>query len=174
MKQRIVFIIAFALILTNLDAQEVAKESHWSNTVETRFGSNIKDMHHLGFVEMTASPGYKFNNRFSLRLPVELSVGMFNPSSTKNYDVLGTLGLNLAYNIVKNKNYRLEMNLSSGSTYFKSDWSYLYGDATLRFGFAGLGLVNSYMGLGVKYYHPYQSTMSDIVALCFTFGVWMF
>lgn len=172
--KRIVLLIVFAFIFTNINAQEAATYNHWSNTVETRCGSDIEDIHHLSFMEMTASPGYKFNDRFSLRLPVEMSVGMFNRSTTKNYDVLGTLGLDVAYNVVKSEKYRLEFNLSSGSTYFKSDWSYLYGDTTLRFGFSGLGLVNPYFGIGIRYYHPYQTTMSDITAYCLTFGVWMF
>lgn len=172
---RAILIIAFFSLFYSVRVSAQEKEiNRWSNTVEFSFIRNFNDFKHLSFFEVTASPGFKFNDRFSLRVPVEVSLGLFNQSTTKNYDILGTLGLTGACNIIKSDKFRFEFNLSAGSTYFKSDWSYLYGNATFRFGFSSLGPINPYIGIGVKYYHPYHQVKADIVSLPITFGIWMF
>ena len=94
----------------------------------------------------------------------------------RTYTLTGTLGLNLGYDLLGSERYFLELNASGGSTYIKAYANYAYADISLKFG-ANIGRAVPYIGLGLRYYHPYSNPdviLTRTLALTATFGILLF
>lgn len=153
------------------------KKVQYAVISETRFVRGIVGTTDYEALEWTIAPGCTFFDRLSLRVPVELDVAMFpSVEPQRTYTLTGTLGLNLGYDLLGSERYFLELNASGGSTYIKAYANYAYADLSLKFG-ANIGRAVPYIGLGLRYYHPYSNPdviMTRTLALTATFGILLF
>ena len=163
---------------TVLQAQTVQEsKARYTVMMETRVAGGLTGNGDYEALEWTVAPGCTFFDRLSLRVPVELDVAMFpNAEPQRTYCMTGTLGLNVGYDLLGSERYLLELNASGGSTYIKTSANYAYADLSLKFG-AGIGRAVPYLGLGLRYYHPYSNPdviLTRTLALTATFGVLLF
>lgn len=110
----------------------------------------------FGLYGFAISPGYRFNQNWSLFVPITADLILVNRQSTQNYVEQGTLGLGASYTIPMKDHTAIEVVLSGGSTYIKSDINYFKAKAAVNLGFHGLGC-SPYVGIGCSYLTQYNT-----------------
>ena len=173
-----ILLTAFIVILSlPLFAQENKNVANAQFTVltEVRSVSNFISDAQMESYDWTVSPGCTFANGLSLRIPLDMAIMTFpNAEPVKTYEAVGTIGLNVGYDFLPNKDkYCLELNASGGSTYIKSMANYAYADLSLKFG-VDVGKAIPFLSVGARYYIPYSGILEENVYFHFGFGVWMF
>jgi hypothetical protein len=105
--------------------------------------------------DFAVSFGYDFSKRFTAKIPLTLSTGLFknDKSGVKSYETTGTIGVGAGYNIVVKPSYKLQLSGEIGNTLSGDDdkWNFFYYDAGCKF-YLGktTDRVNAIAGLGVK------------------------
>lgn len=118
--------------------------------------------------------GYRFNEHVALFVPITMDVNMMNMTTTRNYNETGMLGLGTSYTFHLGRVSFLEPVLTCGSTFYKSDLSYLTPKLEVRWG-AKLNRFGFFIGLGVQYLHPYGSrTVPDMTMMYAKVGMRLF
>jgi hypothetical protein len=123
-------------------------------------------------VEMQIVNGYNFSKRFTLKLPFESAVNLFDyADGRKDHYFNATLGLGASYNVVHNSEWgSIELALTGGSALGESDLYYLYYDAGMRWNMFNSRSAKMYIGFGVRYYDTRKAGHTDYVKLYAAMG----
>lgn len=133
----------------------------------------IKGKPDFGIYAFTVSPGYRFNDNWSVYVPISMDVVLMNRQSIKNFVENGTLGLGGSYSLTMKKHTAIEFALSGSSTYTRSDLNYFKARAAVNFGFHGIGGA-PYVGVGCSYLCTYNRTGNSKVCFEATIGFTIF
>lgn len=124
--------------------------------------------------DIIASFGYDLSPKFTLRLPLALSLGLFeNGKNNTSYKTNGTIGLGAGYNFIVRNNYRWQLSAEAGNT-LKSksdDWKFFYYDVSGKFYIGELGKrTNAFVGIGIRQYISEIKNSPDYVVPYLTLG----
>lgn len=166
MKRILTILAALLLAAVCMLAQEKNNEvkSHFNFTAEINMSASeySKAGTNFGIFGFTANPGYRFNDNWTLYVPISSDIVLMNRLSTRNYVEQATIGLGGKYQLNMKDHMALGFSLSGGSTYLKSDLNYFKAKAAVILGFHGIGSA-PYVSVGCTYMNPYQSMMKDRV-----------
>ena len=156
-----VCLVAFALICTICGAQaqeSKSDKSHYmSFTALTRAGSAITTQgNRFSMIDVEASFGYHFNDRWSLHIPLAASTGLFH--SNNSFREQTYLGLSAEYKVVNRDNWNLAIVPKVQST-LGSRWGAMAYDLGLNFQVEKSVIV----GLGVRYLDTYKSPAATTI-----------
>lgn len=180
---KLIFAIGICMVLTvKASAQSVeaskdgALEHFYFSMDFMAAGGGLANLNNSDYAtyNFTAGLGYRFDRNWSVFIPIDVSAGMYNRKSTKNYNEQGTVGAGAAYQFNLNENRQaIEVSLSGASTYIKSDIDFFMSRLMVRY---GLNYKNSrpFIGLGCIYLKPYDRNIKSKVMLGISIGVWVF
>lgn len=166
MRTRIIFIVLFTMLASAAIAQEQEPEKRFymSFTAETRVGSTFaRRDNNFSMIDIEASYGFHFNDRWSVHIPLTAGTGLFN--NGKTFTEQGYLGLSAEYKAVQSQNWGLAIAPKVQST-LGGKWGAMAYDLGAKFEF-NRGM---YIGLGVRYIDTYKSTISNKCCIYANFG----
>ena len=105
--------------------------------------------------DLNVSFGYDFSKRFTAKIPLTLSTGLFKNDklNTKTYETMAAFGLAGGYNFIVKPKYKLQFSGEIGNSLSNDDdkWSFFYYDASCKL-YLGetVNRTNAIIGLGVK------------------------
>jgi hypothetical protein len=175
---RIWLIALMAAVLTNCNlafAQELFPSKYY---VELGSGLGIASLNdsktNFATRDLTASFGYDLSSKFTVRLPLALSVGLFeNGKKNTSYQTNGTIGLGAGYNFIVRDGYRWQLSAEAGHTLKgKSDaWKYFYYDVSGKFYLGEPGKrTNAFVGIGIRQYISEIKASPDYVVPYLSLG----
>lgn len=129
-----------------------------------------------GHTEMTAidlvfAPGYAFNKYLFARLQGELSVGLFDVQPVRTYEINGLLGLSLGSNFFRSPDIGIfEGAVTVGNTIENKNWSFIYYDASVKWGMTSRYPITPTWGIGVRYYQSHNSNFNNFCNLYVSIG----
>lgn len=137
--------------------------------------TNLNDSN-LALTDLTTNIGYRFNEKWSVFVPVKYTTVMSTLKNNKVYDIQSTLGAGGQYQLdIKDSGYFLTFGASAASTILNEDIDYFRGDFTVKWGGYLGGTTKAYLGLGLIYLHPYSDYADkNVLMLGFTLGVALF
>lgn len=156
--------ILFAIFLLAIESFLFAQDDVNKYNVElgTSFGitSLNQSKVEISTRDLNVSFGYDINNRFTVRIPLILTTGLFKntEANIKDHRVTGTVGLSAGYNALVNPMYRIQLAGEFGHTLNRKDdpWSFFYYDAGGRLYLGETkDRANAVIGIGIKH------TLSD-------------
>ena len=120
-------------------------------------------------------PGYRFCDRFALKLIGTETIGLFKWETAGHYETVFSLGLGAGCNLLRpSAAGELELGAEIGYALDNSAWKYVSYDLGLRYGASSVCNGNLYLGLGVRYYDSVRSDFTNYcnmyVAIGFRFG----
>lgn len=179
--KRTMLVYALLLAVTSLSAKETQEQdkseaSHLYFTTEINLsGGNFKGWGKpdFGIGSYTLGIGYRFNDNWSIWIPVSGDFLLLNKQSTRNFLEQGTIGLGTGYSLDLKEHKAIRFSLNAGSTYMNSDINYLKVKAAVSFGFHNLKS-SPYVSIGCTYFKPYSGLPDDIVLFETTIGFLIF
>lgn len=178
--KRMLIIISMLISALTVSAQETNtyrdKAPHFYCTTE--FNMSGGDMQgwgkpDFGIMGIGVYPGWRFNQKWSVFVPVSADYVLLNRQSTRNFVEQGTLGLGGSYQLNMKNHAALEFRLQGASTYIRSDIDYFKAKASVNFGIHGVGS-SPFIGIGCSYFSPYDTAMKDKVMLELSIGMQLF
>ena len=118
--------------------------------------------------DLNVSFGYDFSKRFTAKIPLTLSAGLFknDKPNIKTYETTGTVGLAAGYNFLIKPKYKLQFSGEIGNTLSNDDdkWSFFYYDAGCKL-YLGetVNRANAIVGFGVKQMFSDEKSSTDFL-----------
>lgn len=156
------------------DSPAVGKKAWYSMLTETRFSKTLHKNTSQLSLDWSIAPGCSFRKGWAVRVPIEFTTMMF-PTETPagTYNMTGTIGLNVSYNVLSSDNYRLELDASGGSTFLKTSCNYAYADLSIKFGRI-LGKATPFVTMGCRYHIYYSGNLASMPCIYLGLGIWVF
>lgn len=177
MVKKIVFLLLGLCFAAGVYAQQGGRDgAGFVGQIETRTSfCSLNDRSGFNASEFAVMPGYRFNDRFALKLVATETIGLFKWQTAKHYETVFSLGLGAGCNLLRPSSAgELELGAEVGYTLDNSAWKYVCYDLGLRYGASSVCNGNLYMGLGVRYYDSVRSNFTNYcnmyVAIGFRFG----
>lgn len=142
-----------------------------SFSFDVRGGSAIaREYRNYSFLDIDASYGYHFNDRWSIHIPLTASTGLFYPSKAFMEQIY--LGIGGEFKITQHKEWGLILAPKVQST-LGDKWGAMAYDLALKMESKGVP-VN--VGMGVRFIDTYtspiaESPIADKVCVYFTIGI---
>lgn len=156
--------IAFETKAQNSFLDHYCTYSEFSSATTNPFDKKDGD---YSLLQYTIAAGYRTDFGLSFYIPCDLSTLLYNPNTTKNYDIQTCLGLGIGYAFGNGKEgQEWEILGICSSTILNEDVDYLYPKLMARWGYRVRNLA-PYISFGVSYLSPYTSWFKDK----FMFGV---
>ena len=127
----------------------------------------------FGIMGLGVYPGWRFNQEWSIFVPLSSDFVLLNRQSTRNFVEQGTIGLGGSYQLNMEDHFALEFRLQGASTYIKSDFNYFKAKASVNLCVHGLGSA-PFIGIGCSYFNSYNTAMKDKVMLEISIGMQLF
>ncbi len=118
------------------------------------------------------APGYQFGMGLAIFMPLSLDDIHYNQEDSHNYNLLGSLGLGLSYELaLGNDSDFLEFVAEGKRSVCHTDFAAYTAGVDIRYGFTRNGCVLPYVGLGFRYLNPVGIDRLDSYMLGVSFGV---
>lgn len=159
-------VVAMILATCGVQAQEQTgvNSGYMSFTAQTRAGSTLNHKTDaFGMLDVEASFGYHFNDRWSLHIPLTASTGLFHADNS--FKMQGYLGLSTEYKAVKKDNWSIIIAPKVQST-LGDKWGAMSYDLGVNFE-VKQGLL---VGVGVRYLDTYKSAIPNKCCVYATMG----
>lgn len=166
MRAQIIFVMLFTMFASVAMAQEQKPEKNFymSFTAETRAGSTFaRRDNNFSMMDIEASYGFHFNDRWSVHIPLAASTGLFHNSKT--FTEQGYLGISAEYKVVQSQNWCLAIAPKVQST-LGGKWGAMAYDLGVKFEFNR----GPYIGIGIRYIDTYKSSISNKCCIYANFG----
>lgn len=118
--------------------------------------------------EVEGTFGYRFDDRFSLFMPLTATTGLFKAAGAKSYEQAGQLGLGLGYAPLHTDCDRLDITVRAGNT-LGGSWHFRYYDAGIRWEWTNFRTA-PFLGVGVRYQDCYKGAFEDYCFFYATVG----
>lgn len=115
--------------------------------------------------------GFRFTPNFATFALSTADINLMNATTTRNYNLTGTLGVGAIYSFDIGHRSYIEPVITCSSTYQKSDLNYLTPKFEVRWGvkipWGGKFNFGQYVGIGIQYIHPYDSSTVPNMAIAY-------
>ncbi len=177
MMKKIVIILCGLCCAFGAYAQQGGRSgAGFAGQIETRTSfCSLNDRSGFNASEFAVMPGYRFNDRFALKLIGTETIGLFKWDTNKHYETVFSLGLGAGCNLLRpSSSGELELGAEVGYALDNSAWKFVCYDLGLRYGASSVCNANLYMGLGVRYYDSVRSGFTNYcnmyIAIGYRFG----
>ena len=181
--KKIVLILCICATCISVKAQEKKNfmqklaDKGFMFSSEVRTGGNFLNLKGKDFTvfDFIHSFGYNFNKYFTIRVPVDGEIALFEKDGVRDWARNGTIGLSLGVIPIRfekdGSKDLVELYIAAGSTYaHKYDWQYTYYDFGINFADGKVSKFQS--GIGIRYYTARKSDnrMTVYVSLGYRFN----
>lgn len=129
-------------------AQERGFTANFMVNFDTGSLNGLNDLYLIGY---KLSPGYSFNEKFSLGAEYSFDIALSEQSEKHDYVVGSALGVAAEYAFYTAKRKQLSARVCGGHSIGSDKWKYYYIDGAVRYRFGQLRYA-PVVGIGVKWY----------------------
>ena len=132
-------------------------------SVSTEIGNNLRKNTGFAFIDVAFTPGYAFDGRFFVGVPLTLSNELFRTDGVQTYESNFRMGISAGYNILSHDNGIVSLSAAFGGSVYTQYHRSLYYDLCAKWGTSAY--FKPLVGLGVRYYQSLGNTGRDRLCL---------
>ena len=119
-------------------------------SVSTEIGNNLRKNTGFASIDVAFTPGYAFDGRFFVGVPLTLSNELFRTDGVQTYESNFRMGISAGYNILSHDNGIVSLSAAFGGSVYTQYHRSLYYDLCAKWGTSAY--FKPLVGLGVRYY----------------------
>lgn len=147
------------LLLLFLAPSGSAQEKGYMLRATAEGGTNLNGNNGFAPLAFTLSPGYSFDGKWYMALPLTVTNELFSTGEVKTYQTTGSVGLSAGYNLLKNNNTIIVLSAAVGGTVYAQTAKSLYYDLCAQWGTSAR--LKPLVGLGIRYYQTLEKRDKD-------------
>ena len=137
-------------------------------SVSTEVGNNFRKNTGFSPIDVAFTPGYAFDGRFFVGVPLTLSNELFRTDGIQNYENNFRMGISAGYNILSGHGTLVSLSAAFGGSVYTQYHRSLYYDLCAKWGTSAY--FKPLVGLGVRYYQSLGNTGKDRLCLYVSIG----
>lgn len=137
-------------------------------SVSTEIGNNLRKNTGFASIDVAFTPGYAFDGRFFVGVPLTLSNELFRTDGVQTYESNFRMGISAGYNILSHDNGIVSLSAAFGGSVYTQYHRSLYYDLCAKWGTSAY--FKPLVGLGVRYYQSLGNTGKDRLCLYVSIG----
>ena len=157
-----------SLFLTFLVCTCFAQTKGLMYSVSTEIGNNLRKNTGFASIDVAFTPGYAFDGRFFVGVPLTLSNELFRTDGVQTYESNFRMGISAGYNILSHDNGIVSLSAAFGGSVYTQSHRSLYYDLCAKWGTSAY--FKPLVGLGVRYYQSLGNTGRDRLCLYVSIG----
>ena len=131
-------------------------------SVSTEVGNNFRKNTGFSPIDVAFTPGYAFDGRFFVGVPLTLSNELFRTDGIQNYENNFRMGISAGYNILSGHGTLVSLSAAFGGSVYTQYHRSLYYDLCAKWGTSAY--FKPLVGLGVRYYQSLGAYAPEITA----------
>lgn len=147
-------------------------DEYFYTSAEMVFSNGFKK-DDISTIDLGVRMGWRIDRNWSLFVPADISLLLYNRSTTRNYNADALLGLGLSRRFFLKAGDSIELSAQYSSTFAPAPMHYMKPSIMVRYSLSEKSCLSRfYGGLGGHWLHPYNNAAQDRFLLSVSIGVW--